>query len=90
METINLFLGDLKLLAVLMDLQEKSCFVVPMSIIMLGRCYTHLKILLQSWSSFHIREDQGTENYDVAWYILSHPLRRPDRGSSIAWKSCHN
>ena len=26
-----------------------------------------------------IRGDQGTENYDVAWYMLSHPQRGPDR-----------
>ena len=37
-----------------------------------------------------IRGDQGTENYDVAWYILSHPQRGPGRGSFIVGKSLDN
>ena len=41
---------------------------------------------LQSW----VRSDKGRENCDVAWFMLSHPLRGPTRGSHIAGRSVHN
>lgn len=37
-----------------------------------------------------MRSDKGTENVDVAYYMLSHPLRGPDRGSHIGGRSVHN
>ena len=37
-----------------------------------------------------IRCDCGTENYDVAYFMLSHPLRGVGRSSVIAGSSVHN
>ena len=37
-----------------------------------------------------VRSDKGKENTDVAWFMLSHPLRGPDRGSHITGRSVHN
>lgn len=37
-----------------------------------------------------VRSDKGRENVDVAWHMLSHPLRGPDRGSHVTGRSVHN
>ena len=37
-----------------------------------------------------VRGDQGVENVDAAWFMFTHRLRGPGRGSYISGKSCHN
>ena len=37
-----------------------------------------------------VRTDKGGENRGIAWFILNHPERGPERGSVIAGRSVHN
>ena len=40
--------------------------------------------------SSRVCSDKGKEKTDVAWFMLSHPLRGPDRGNHITGRSVHN
>ena len=55
---------------------------------------TVLKLFLHAVEVYglpeRVRCDRGTENYDVGYYMLSHPLRGPHRGSIIPGRSVHN
>lgn len=53
-----------------------------------------LSLFLQAIDLFglpsRVRCDKGGENVDVGYFMLSHPLRGPGRGSIISGRSVHN
>ena len=71
-----------------------SRMVVYLSCSTNNRASTVFQLFQEAVQSFglpsRVRSDKGGENTDVAWYMLSHPLRGPDRGSHIAGRSVHN
>ena len=59
-----------------------------------NKCSSVYQLLQSAVEKFglpsHIRSDKGGENTEVAWFMLSHPRRGPDRGSHKTGKSIHN
>ena len=49
-----------------------------------------MEAIIQFGLPSRIRCDRGTENYDVGYFMLSHPLRGEGRSSVIAGQSVHN
>ena len=59
-----------------------------------NRAQTVLQLFLGAADMYdlpsRVRCDWGTENYDVGYYMLSHPQHGPNRGSIIPGQSVHN
>ena len=56
--------------------------------------FTVLQLFKQAIQKYglpsRVRSDKGGENTQVPWYVLTHPLHGPDKGSHIAGRSVHN
>lgn len=57
-----------------------------------NRAVTVLELYLEAVLGLSSRERgyKGVKSVGVAWHMLSHPSRGPDRGSFIVGRSCHN